>query len=83
LTRGPVSADLLGVTLIHEHVFVRNPELEVNLPDGEWDQAEAVESAIAGLTDLYELGVETVVDLTVSPACVHRISRPGPGYVAS
>ncbi len=63
--RGPVDADTLGVTLIHEHIFVRNPELEVNLPDGEWDPADAVETAVKGLTDLYELGVTTVVDLTV------------------
>lgn len=63
--RGPVSSDELGVTLTHEHIFVRNPELEVNLPDGEWDPAEAIDSAVAGLAALYELGVETVVDLTV------------------
>jgi phosphotriesterase-related protein len=53
------------VTLIHEHIFVRNPELELNLPGGEWDPAHAVETAVRGLTDLYELGIRTVVDLTV------------------
>jgi phosphotriesterase-related protein len=63
--RGPVAADRLGVTLTHEHIFVRNPELEVNLPDGEWDPAQAVETAVTGLTDLYAHGVRTVVDLTV------------------
>jgi phosphotriesterase-related protein len=63
--RGPVSANDLGLTLIHEHVFVRNPELEWNLPDAEWDQAGAVERAVAGLNALYQLGVRTVVDLTV------------------
>lgn len=63
--RGPVDPDRLGVTLIHEHIFVRNPELEVNLPDGEWDPSAAVESAVEGLTDLYERGIRTVVDLTV------------------
>ena len=54
--RGPVSSDRLGVTLIHEHIFVRNPELEVNLPDGEWDPSDAVETAVRGLTDLYGTG---------------------------
>ncbi|HEX5695062.1 MAG TPA: phosphotriesterase-related protein [Acidimicrobiia bacterium] len=63
--RGAVDPDQLGVTLIHEHIFVRNPELELNLPDGEWDPFDAVETAVEGLTDLYERGVRTVVDLTV------------------
>jgi phosphotriesterase-related protein len=53
------------VTLIHEHIFVRNPELEVNLPDGEWNPTDLVEIAVNGLAHLYELGVRTVVDLTV------------------
>ncbi|HEX9866374.1 MAG TPA: phosphotriesterase-related protein [Acidimicrobiia bacterium] len=63
--RGPIDPDRLGVTLVHEHIFVRNPELELNLPDGEWDPSDAVETAVQGLTDLYERGVRTVVDLTV------------------
>lgn len=63
--RGPVSPDRLGVTLIHEHIFVRNQELEVNDPDDEWEPTAAVEAAVDGLTQLYELGVRTVVDLTV------------------
>lgn len=63
--RGPVSADDLGVTLIHEHLFVRNPEIEVNLPDGEWNPEDAVEAAVSCLSELYELGVRTVLDLTV------------------
>jgi phosphotriesterase-related protein len=63
--RGPVDSNRLGVTLLHEHIFVRNPELELNLPDGEWDPSEAVETAVAGLVDLYERGIRTVVDLTV------------------
>ncbi len=63
--RGPVGSSELGVTLIHEHIFVRNPELEVNLPDGEWDPSVAVQTAVAGLTALYTQGIRTVVDLTV------------------
>lgn len=63
--RGPVDGALLGSTLIHEHVFVRNPELEVNLADYEWDPDSAVDTAVAGLEELFELGVRTVVDLTV------------------
>jgi phosphotriesterase-related protein len=63
--RGPVSVDDLGVVLMHEHIFVRNPELEVNLPDGEWDPPQAVDAAVRDLTELFELGVRTIVDLTV------------------
>ncbi|HET7083094.1 MAG TPA: phosphotriesterase-related protein [Candidatus Limnocylindria bacterium] len=63
--RGSVRAGDLGLTLIHEHLFVRNPELELNLPDAEWDESGAVELAVASLNALYQLGVRTVVDLTV------------------
>ncbi|HXH82404.1 MAG TPA: phosphotriesterase-related protein [Candidatus Tectomicrobia bacterium] len=63
--RGPILANDLGTTLIHEHIFVRNPELERNLPDGEWDPDGAVETAVRGLDELYHLGIRTVVDLTV------------------
>jgi phosphotriesterase-related protein len=63
--RGPVGSDELGVVLIHEHIFVRNRELEVNLPDAEWDPGAAIGTAVQGLTELFELGIRTVVDLTV------------------
>ena len=63
--RGPIDAAELGLTLVHEHIFVRNPEIESNLPDGEWDPGWAVEKAVAELSALHELGVRTVVDLTV------------------
>lgn len=63
--RGPVDSDRLGPTLLHEHVFVRNPELEVNLPDDEWDAEQAVATAVRGFKDLHELAIDTVVDLTV------------------
>lgn len=63
--RGPVPATTLGTTLIHEHVFVDHPELALNLPHPEWDDEEAVETAVAGFERLLALGVHTVVDLTV------------------
>ena len=63
--RGPVPADGLGQTLIHEHVFVGHPELDLNLPHPEWSEADAIESAVAGFERLWDLGVRTVVDLTV------------------
>jgi len=63
--RGAISTADLGPTLIHEHIFVRNFELELNLPDREWVPRQAVQAAVAGLTNLFSLGVRTVVDLTV------------------
>lgn len=63
--RGSVHVERLGLTLIHEHIFVRDLELEQNLPGLEWDRSAAVERAVAGLTALHALGVGTVVDLTV------------------
>jgi phosphotriesterase-related protein len=63
--RGPVSAADLGTTLIHEHIFVRDLELERNVPGLEWEPSAAVERAVIGLTALRSLGVSTVVDLTV------------------
>jgi phosphotriesterase-related protein len=63
--RGSLAPDELGTTLIHEHVFVRHPELDLNFPHAEWDRDQAVQQAAAGLERLYSLGVRTVVDLTV------------------
>lgn len=63
--RGPIGPGDLGVTLIHEHIFVRNRDLEVDLPDPEWSPLDAVGAAVGGLSKLRDLGVRTVVDLTV------------------
>jgi phosphotriesterase-related protein len=63
--RGPVDADALGWTLTHEHVFVRSPELDREYPHPEWDREAAVARAVAALEEVYDLGVRTVVDLTV------------------
>ena len=46
---GEVAADDLGTTLIHEHVFVGDAELDVNLPHPEWNESDAIESAVAAL----------------------------------
>jgi phosphotriesterase-related protein len=62
---GDVSGDELGPTLIHEHVFVRSPELDRDLPHPEWDEGAAVEAAVAAFERLHGLGIRTVVDLTV------------------
>lgn len=62
---GPRDPAQLGVTFMHEHVFVLSLELDLNFPHPEWDESEAVERAVAGFEALHSLGVRTVVDLTV------------------
>ena len=62
---GPVDAAELGTTLIHEHIFVGHPELDLNLPHPEWDAPAMHQAAVDGLERLWDLGIRTVVDLTV------------------
>jgi len=80
---GPRDAALMGVTLMHEHIFVRNPELELSIEFSEWDEDVAVQRAITALRALHELGVATIVDLTVpglgrDPALVSRVASAVP-----
>lgn len=62
---GEVTPEELGTTLVHEHLFVTDPELDVNMPHPEWDEERAIAEAAAELETLHDLGVRTVVDLTV------------------
>jgi phosphotriesterase-related protein len=86
--RGPIDAADMGVTLMHEHVFVRNPELETNLPDREWSPTDGVEAAARALTDLYGRGVRTIVDLTVpglgrDPPLVAQVAERVPVHIVA
>jgi phosphotriesterase-related protein len=62
---GPRDPGDLGTTLLHEHVFVRDTELELDPARSEWIEAEAVERAVSGIAALHAHGVRTIVDLTV------------------
>ena len=62
--RGPISPDLLGRTLMHEHVFVLTAELQNNYP-GRWDEAARVSDAVQRLNRLKTAGIDTLVDLTI------------------
>ncbi|WP_269787303.1 phosphotriesterase family protein [Streptomyces guryensis] len=62
--RGEISADALGMTLAHEHLFVWNPEFHRNHPTL-WEPSVGVERAAQELERAYELGIRTIVDLTV------------------
>ena len=74
--RGPVPTSELGVTLMHEHVFVLTPDSQNNWSD-EWDEEEKVAEAVEKLRALVEVGVRTIVDPTVDGLGrdVRRIAR--------
>ncbi len=63
--RGPVNTADLGVTLMHEHVFILNTEIAHNHPEGWGDEDRRIADAVARLNELKSRGVDTVVDLTV------------------
>ena len=63
--RGPVPADGLGVTLMHEHVFVLSPEIMANYPEGWGDEQAREDDAVEKLNALKNIGVDTIVDPTV------------------
>ncbi|MCH8561585.1 phosphotriesterase family protein [Nesterenkonia sp. DZ6] len=62
---GEVPGAELGTTLVHEHLIVSDPQLDRDLPHAEWDEAAVMTEAERQLQALAELGVETIVDLTV------------------
>src|SRR5262252_8845817 len=63
--RGPIDTAQLGVTLMHEHVFVLSTEVMQNYPDSWGDEEKRVSDAIKRLNELKAGGVDTIVDLTV------------------
>ena len=66
--RGAVEVDRLGPTLMHEHVFVLDPEAVQNYGHvwgaSYWDEDVRVADAIAKLRRLRDGGIETIVDPT-------------------
>ena len=64
--RDPVDPSALGVTLMHEHIFVLDTEVMQNYP-AEWGSEDRrVDDAIARMNELKARGVDTIVDLTVT-----------------
>jgi phosphotriesterase-related protein len=63
--QGPVSTTDLGVTLMHEHIFVLSPEIMANYPEAWGDEDRRVADAVSRLNELKARGVDTIVDLTV------------------
>lgn len=61
---GELSAEDLGATLMHEHIFVLNAELVLNYP-GRFPEAELVDRAVSYLDGIKAGGIDSIVDLTV------------------
>lgn len=62
---GAIDTAELGVTLMHEHVFIMTTEVMLNHPESWGDEARREADAIARLNEVKARGVDTIVDLTV------------------
>lgn len=72
---GEIDPAELGNTLMHEHIFIRTPELQEAWPGfGEWDEEEAMEIARERLIALREAGIQTLVDMT-APGLGRQVKR--------
>src|SRR5215467_15660856 len=76
--RGPVELTELGPALMHEHVFLLEPEALQNYGHvwgaSYWDEEVRVADAIAKLQALHDVGVRTLVDPT-APGLGRSIPR--------
>jgi phosphotriesterase-related protein len=76
--RGPVELTGLGPTLMHEHVFVLDPEALINFGHvwgpSYWDEEVRVADAIVRLQQLRDSGIQTLVDPT-APGLGRNIPR--------
>ncbi len=63
--RGLIDTSQLGPTLMHEHIFVVNPEIMLTYPEVWGDEDQRVADAVSRLNELVAHGVSTIVDLTV------------------
>ncbi len=63
--KGPIDTADLGRTYMHEHIFVLNPDVQINYPE-EWGREEdRVADAVAKLKAAAAQGTRTFVDPTV------------------
>ena len=79
--RGPVATSELATTLMHEHLFVLQPEALQNYShvwgESYWEEDVRVDDAIAKLRAAREAGIRTIVDPTAPGLgrCIPRIQR--------
>src|SRR3954452_812866 len=70
---GPVPVGRLGVVLMHEHLFITNPEMTANYP-WRWDEPARMAEAVDALQRVRDNGISTVIDLT-APGMGRDVSR--------
>jgi phosphotriesterase-related protein len=67
--RGPAELSELGPTLMHEHIFILQPEALQNFGHvwgaSYWDEEERHDDAVRKLSALRDAGIQTIVDPTV------------------
>ncbi|BCW35864.1 phosphotriesterase [Arthrobacter sp. StoSoilA2] len=61
---GEADTSSLGRTLVHEHIFVLGEEYRENY-QRDWDENAMIAKAVADLTELKGLGIDTIMDPTV------------------
>jgi phosphotriesterase-related protein len=72
---GEIDATQLGRTLMHEHVFIRTPDLQEAWPGFMgWDEEAAVANAREKLAGIKAAGIDTIVDMTV-PGLGRQVGR--------
>jgi phosphotriesterase-related protein len=60
---GPVSVESLGFTLMHEHIVLSDPEIEINR-FSQWTDEQGIPAVTDQLRQAKAAGVDSVVDLT-------------------
>jgi phosphotriesterase-related protein len=78
-----VDSAALGITLMHEHVFLTSPEINQNYPHTWGDEEARIAKAVRDLTEAHAAGVETIVDVTCiglgrNVARIRRIAEQTP-----
>jgi phosphotriesterase-related protein len=72
---GEIDASAMGRTLMHEHIFIRTPELQEAWPGFMgWDDERAIASAHEKLKAIKASGVDTIVDMT-APGLGRQVRR--------
>jgi phosphotriesterase-related protein len=86
---GAVDAHALGRTLVHEHIFVHDHELERTFPRLYGvDRELEIATAISHLTELAAAGFRTVVDMTVlglgrEVELLRRVAEQSPVHIVA
>ena len=76
---GPVAAEALGQTLMHEHITCADWSMRMNFGDKFLQYDKLVEMAAGQLKKLKEYGITTFVDGTAVNLGLLRLLLPGRG----